>query len=336
MREIAACPVAGFHNQNCYLNSEKAADRKDRGLFLFGGNKMSVAAAYIGIILIWTTTPLAIKWSGEGAGYLFGVTGRMVIGVIIATLLLSVMGKRLQWHTKARQTYVAGGLGIYGAMMLVYWGVQFIPSGWVSIIFGLSPVITGLLAGLFLNETALTPARLLGMVLGLLGLVLVFAEGIELSHQAMLGVFAVALSTLVHSISTVWVKKIAAALPGMTITTGSLMVAVMLFLLTWFVTGASWPENVATRAASSIIYLGVVGSVLGFALYFYVLTHVQATRVSLITLITPVTALLLGTQLNDETISVQVWSGVMVITCGLIMFQWGHRLMPSPLRRGEK
>ena len=36
---------------------------------------MSVPAAYLGIVLIWGTTPLAIKWSGEGVGYLFGVTG---------------------------------------------------------------------------------------------------------------------------------------------------------------------------------------------------------------------------------------------------------------------
>ncbi len=295
---------------------------------------MSVPAAYIGVILIWTTTPLAIKWSGEGAGYLFGVTGRMVIGVILATMFLSLMGKRLMWHKKARQTYVAGGLGIYGAMMLVYWGVQFIPSGWVSIIFGLSPVITGLLASILLNETALTPSRFLGIALGFMGLVVVFAEGTELSDQGMLGVLAVALSTLVHSISTVWVKKIAAALPGMTIATGSLMVAVMLFLLTWFIVGASWPETIGTRTASSIIYLGVVGSVLGFALYFYVLTHVQATRVSLIALITPVTALILGAQLNDEIISLQVWIGVMVITSGLVVFQWGHKLVSSPSGRG--
>ena len=289
---------------------------------------MSIPAAYIGVILIWTTTPLAIKWSGESAGFLFGVTGRMVIGVVLAWLLLSLMGKRLLWHRKARQTYIAGGLGIYGAMMLVYWGVQYIPSGWVSIIFGISPVITGALATVWLNESVLTPARIGGMLLGLLGLTLVFAEGIDLSLQSTLGMTAVVLSTLIHSISTVWVKKIAAALPGMTITTGSLLVAVLLFLLTWFVTGASWPANVDERSAGAIVYLGVIGSVLGFALYFYVLSHVQATRVSLIALITPVTALLLGTFLNDEVITLQVWLGVMVISTGLLMFQWGHRLGP--------
>ncbi|MGD2120021.1 MAG: DMT family transporter [Chromatiales bacterium] len=284
---------------------------------------MSIPAAYIGVILIWTTTPLAIKWSGESAGFLFGVTGRMVIGVVLASALLYLSGKRLLWHRKARATYMAGGLGIYGAMSLVYWGVQFIPSGWVSIIFGLSPVITGVLAAIWLQESALTPTRLLGMFLGLSGLFLVFAEGVEVSLQSTLGIVAVVLSTLVHSFSTVWVKKIAAALPGMTITTGSLVVAVLLFLLTWFVTGAQWPQHLSQRSVGAIVYLGVIGSVLGFALYFYVLTHVQATRVSLITLITPVTALLLGAIFNDEVISLQVWLGVSVISLGLVVFQWG-------------
>lgn len=287
---------------------------------------MSVPAAYIGVILIWTTTPLAIKWSGEGAGFLFGVTGRMVIGVILASVLLSFLGKRLQWHKKARQTYLAGGLGIYGAMMLVYWGVQFIPSGWVSIIFGLTPVITGVLASVWLNENAITPSRIVGLLLGFAGLLIVFAQGLSVSYESSLGVAAVIMSAIVHSISTVWVKRIAAALPGMTITTGSLLVAVMLFLMTWFATGSSWPQNMDTRSAGAIVYLGVIGSVLGFALYFYVLTHVQATQVSLIALITPVTALMLGAILNDEIITLQVWLGVMVITFGLLMFQWGHRL----------
>ncbi|MET0109749.1 MAG: hypothetical protein ABW084_12685 [Candidatus Thiodiazotropha sp.] len=56
---------------------------------------MSVPAAYLGIVLIWGTTPLAIKWSGEGVGYLFGVTGRMVIGVILALLVLRMIGQPL-------------------------------------------------------------------------------------------------------------------------------------------------------------------------------------------------------------------------------------------------
>jgi len=287
---------------------------------------MSIPIAYLGVILIWTTTPLAIKWSGEGAGFLFGVTSRMVIGLVLAFLLLSIIGKRMQWHNKAKQTYLAGGIGIYGAMLFVYWGAQFIPSGWIAVVFGLSPVMTGVLAAIFLNEKLITPSRLLGMILGLVGLFLVFAEGFDLSSQATFGMIAVLMAALIQSISAVWIKKIAAALPGMTMTTGSLLVAVILFLITWFLSGASLPESINDRAAASIIYLGVIASVLGFALYFYILSNVQATKVSLITLITPVTALMLGSILNNEVISIQVWFGVLVISSGLILFQWGHKL----------
>ena len=289
---------------------------------------MSVQAAYIGVILIWTTTPLAIKWSGESAGFLFGVTGRMVIGVVLALILLHLIGKRLVWHKKARQTYLAGGLGIYGAMLLVYWGAQFIPSGWVSVIFGLSPIITGLMTTFLLDESEMTGSRKMGLLFGVAGLAMVFAEGTRVSTEVVLGMSAVVLSTMVHSFSIVWVKKIAAALPGMTITTGSLLVAVTLFLLTWFISGSQWPQNIEMRSAGAIIYLGIIGSVLGFALYFYILTHLQATRVSLIALITPVTALLLGTMVNNEVISLQIWIGVSVILTGLMLFQWGHRMRP--------
>ncbi len=51
-----------------------------------------------------------------------------------------------------------------------------------------------------------------------------------------------------------------------------------------------------------MIYLGIGGSVIGFLLCFFVLKHVEATRVALITLVTPVSALLLGRYLNNEAL----------------------------------
>ena len=94
---------------------------------------MSITAAYLGIIIIWSTTPLAIKWSGDGPGFLFGVTSRMLIGLFICLLILAFMRVRLQWHRQAVYTYLAASLGIFGSMLLVYWGAQYITSGMVSV-----------------------------------------------------------------------------------------------------------------------------------------------------------------------------------------------------------
>jgi len=45
---------------------------------------MSVPAAYLGVIIIWSTAPLAIKWSGEDTGFLLGVSRRMLIGALLS------------------------------------------------------------------------------------------------------------------------------------------------------------------------------------------------------------------------------------------------------------
>ena len=100
---------------------------------------MSIPAAYLGIVLIWATTPLAIKWSGDEGGFLLGVTLRMTIGYAICLLLLWLLRIEFPWHRQARRSYLAAGLGVFGAMLSVYWGAQYIPSGLVSVLFGVLP-----------------------------------------------------------------------------------------------------------------------------------------------------------------------------------------------------
>ena len=65
---------------------------------------MSVPAAYIAVILIWSTTPLAIQWSGVGVGYLFGITSRMILGVMVGLMVAGLFSIRLPWHASARRT----------------------------------------------------------------------------------------------------------------------------------------------------------------------------------------------------------------------------------------
>lgn len=290
---------------------------------------MSVPAAYLGIIIIWSTTPLAIKWSGEEAGFLFGVASRMLIGAAVCTLLLMVLARKLPWHREARQTYLAAGLGIYGAMMSVYWGSQYIPSGLISVIFGLTPIVTGVIAAIWLQERSLTASKLAGIFLGIVGLVIIFGTGVDLSEGAVYGIAAVLLAVILHSVSAVWVKSISARLPALEVTNGGLLIAAPLYLVTWLVFSDGWPESISTRTAMSISYLAVFGSVLGFIMYFYVLKHIEASRVALVTLLTPVLALLLGQGLNNETINPAVWLGTFCILVGMSVYQWGARLVLS-------
>jgi drug/metabolite transporter (DMT)-like permease len=283
---------------------------------------MSVPAAFAGVILIWSTTPLAIQWSSEGGGFLFAVTARMVLGLIFCLLAIRIAGIDMPWHVRARSAYLAAGSAIYGAMTLVYWGAQFVPSGWIAVLFGLSPLLTSLFSVLWLSQQRLSRSELLGLLLAIAGLAIIFAGGAEMGPHVGIGVAAVLLSTALHAASAVWVKRLSTELPALAVTGGGLSVAVPAFILTWFVFDGVWPQALPDRSRFAITYLALFGSVLGFFWYYYLLRRVTAVKVSLITLVTPVTALLLGQWLNDEAILPAVWLGTGLILAGLAMHQW--------------
>lgn len=284
---------------------------------------MSVPIAYLTVIVIWSTTPLAIKWSALGTGFAFAVTARMAIGVVLAALIVTAWRVGFPLHRKARQTYLAGGLGLFGAMSFTYWGSQFITSGLVSVLFGLAPLMTSLMAAAWLGERALAPAKVAGMLLGLGGLVIVFqAESGLGAPRALAGMAALLLAVCIYSASLVWIKRIGDDSPPLAITTGTLAVSMPLFLLVWALADGGLPQVVPARAGAAIVYLGVFGSVLGFALYYYIIKHMDTGRVALITLVTPVLALLLGILLNGEVVPLRVWLGASLIVLGLSVYQW--------------
>lgn len=284
---------------------------------------MSVPAAYLGVILIWSTTPLAIQWSAQGAGFSFAVMARMLIGLALCLLLMRATRTAFPFTPAARRLYAISGLSLFASMLLTYWGALHIPSGLISVIFGLSPLATGVFAALWLSERTLTPQRIAGLVIALTGLWAIFGQPWPGDSQATLGTLAVVAGMAVQALGLVWVKRLNLRASALAITTGSLGVAVPGFVLAWVVfDAAQLPPDPTLRAGAAIVYLGVMGSVVGFTLYYFVIKHLDAGRVALITLITPVSALLLGQTLNAEFIPARGWAGIALIGAGLSLYEW--------------
>jgi len=286
---------------------------------------VSVPISYLTVILIWSTTPLAIQWSGNEVGFQFGVAARMLIGLIALSVLLRVMKIEFPWHKNARTVYLISGLSLYVAMSFVYWAAQYIPTGWISVVFGLSPIITSVMASVILKDSHLSGTRLSGMSLGVIGLSVVFIEGISISTAAMLGVVATIISAGTQSLGAVLIKQQKPDFHPIAITAGSLVIALPLFILSCVISGG-WPETIPLKPALAILYLAIIGSTVGFPLYFYLLKKLTPERVAIITLITPITALLLGATLNGEIISSKVMLGTILILTGLTIYEYGKYL----------
>lgn len=284
----------------------------------------SVIAAYIGVILIWSTTPLGIKWSGEeGISFLFGVSSRMLIGCALALIAVAWLRLPFQRNREALWSYAISGIGIYGAMLCAYWSATYIPSGWLSVIWGTSPVFTGIFAKHWLGES-LNGYRILGLLLSLSGLATIFLHSGEISTTAGWGVTLGLGGVLVQSSTAVWLKRLDAKQHGLMMTATGLLLALPAFALTWWLMDGQTPTTIPLRAGLSILYLAVFGSLIGFSLYYFLINRIEASKLALVTLITPVTALLIGRWLNHEALTFSIYLGTGLILAGLASYQWGQ------------
>lgn len=288
---------------------------------------MKVAFAYIAVVLIWTTTPLAIKWSGE-TDWLFGVAARTALGAMIILPILYWSKTRFSFDRSAIKVYLAASIPILGGMTIMYWAAQYLPSGWIAILFALTPVMTGVLAHYLLPNSQLTKRKLFGVVLALIGLWMIFGPNLK-NHMIEMQLFAIGaalVSVLLHSFGTVQVKRLNNNISSMHVVIGALWVTVIGHLIIAPTTLFVWPEFSA-REGWTILYAASIGSVLGFLLYFYLLKNVDAMKAALIPVITPVFSLILGHFLNDEPLNATVWFGASLVILGLIIFELRFRTL---------
>lgn len=296
---------------------------------------VAILPAFAAVVLVWATTPLAIKFSAPagnpGISFYDAVAMRMLLAVPVALLLVRALGISLSWGS-AWRGYAAGALGIYGGLIPVYYASQLIPSGMISVIYGLSPILSSLMAARWLDERALTPARMIALVVALSGLLLVFRSELGLHVGSLQGLVATLASVTIFTFSGVLIKRQLQASHPLAQTAGTLVVALPLYLLTWLVKDGSLPQALPLSAMAATAYLAILGSVLSFGLYFYILQYLPLSQVALTTLVSPVLALFLGMALAGEQPPLSALAGSVLILGALVLYQLEEGLLQRQQR----
>lgn len=294
---------------------------------------MKLAAAYLTVVAIWSTTPLAMKWSMDALTITEAAGIRTAVGALICALLLAARRTPIPLDRMACLSYASAVLGIFGAMLCAFWAVRFIPTGLVSVMFGLSPLFTGVFAWPILGERALGGVRLLGVLIAMGGLATVFHSDLALGPGGATGLAAAVAGAALFSLSSVLVKRTSTGIDAIAHTTASLWCSLPFFALAWWLFDGSVPTAVSARSVGAVLYLGVFASTLGFVVFLFVLRRMTAARVALIPLITPVMALMLGAALAGEQLPPSTVLGAGLILLGLFMYEFSGRLWRRPRTR---
>lgn len=297
---------------------------------------MKVPVAYVSVVLIWSTTPLAIHWSNSSVSFIAAVTLRMLLACVLCIVILALLRRPLIKQKKDWLVFALSALGLFPNMALVYWAAQYIPSGLMSVLMGVYPFLVGIFSWLFFREKSFTPTKVFAVCLAVAGLIIVNLGQLQVGAKAALGVGAILTACILWAISSVFIKHLGAGMHPIRIGAGSMLVALPFFLLTWWITDGTVPEVMDGKSLFGIAYLVVAGSLLGHSLFFYILRECQVVTVSLITLLAPVLAVTWGALLAGESLSLQTKVGAGVILSGLVLYQGLVPLLLRKVRAGRK
>jgi drug/metabolite transporter (DMT)-like permease len=283
--------------------------------------RFRIYLSYILICTIWGSTWLVIKIGLEIIPPLFGAGLRFLIASALLLVLIKTRGVNIPWDKRAKRLYLIVALTSFSVpFALVYWGEQFIPSGLTSILFAVYPFMVALFSFMSLKDERITAVKVIGIILGFTGIVVVFSNDIGANNpNAFSGMAAILVSAVFQAFSVIVIKKMAHETHPFAITFVPMIYSSVILL-----TAAVLVEDVihiqwTTKAVLSIFYLGIFGSVVTFVSYFWLLKRVEAVLLSLTAFITPIVAIILGVFLLDERFSSKLFLGAMLVLGGIII-----------------
>jgi drug/metabolite transporter (DMT)-like permease len=282
------------------------------------------------LVLIWSSTWVAIKIGLEDSPPLLGAGVRFALAGLVLLAVAAVQGRRLRtdWML-ATVLAVAPFAFAYG---LVYWGEQYVPSGLAAVLFGILPLYTALLGSVLLHDEPLRAALLVGVMIGIGGLALAFLESVELgsADRAALGATALALAPLGAAVGSIAQKRRAAELDAVVLNGWAMLLGgVLLFAAS--AVSESWGEFAWTaESVGSIAYLAVFGSAIAFVTLTVLLREISALATSFLAMLLPFGALIFGALLYDESVTPRAVGGAVLVAAGLAIAQWSRRSRTEP------
>ncbi|NLT50996.1 MAG: EamA family transporter [Ignavibacteria bacterium] len=282
---------------------------------------LKIFLGYILICFAWGSTWLMIRIGLENMTPFLSAGVRFVVASIIVFLIMKVKKINLQKDLFSLKIYVM--LALFSFVIpfgLVYWAEQFIPSGLASILFGIYPFVVIILSYIFIKEKSTDLYQILGAVLGFIGLVIIFSDDLSFSYSnMMLGMTAVVLSAAMQGFIAVYLKKNAKKLNPLSMNLVPLFLAGILLII-FSVLFEDYLSNKFTLSAiSSILYLAVLGTVMAFTTYYWLLKRINVVILSLSAFITPIIAVLLGWIILKEKLSVVQINGSAIVLAGILI-----------------
>jgi drug/metabolite transporter (DMT)-like permease len=277
---------------------------------------------YIGLLAaFWGASYMFIKVANRA----FEPATMMMLRLLVASLIIvTVLALQRGWRRTVEEMRALGwegfALGVVNGAIpftLIAWGEKYIDSGVAAIANATMPIFVVLLAIRFKPSETVRGQRLVGFLVGLVGVAVLAGVRPEGGWWGVAGTLAVVVASVSYAVGALWGQRLIVGTSGLVLS-GASMVGGLLVLLPLGL--AQLPSAVpGWKETGSVLALAVIGTALAQIILYRVLRSDGAARVSLVTYLLPMTALIYGVLLLGEPLTWEELAGMALILGGVAL-----------------
>lgn len=267
---------------------------------------------------IWGSSFMWIKIAVQEVGPITLVAFRAIFGLLFGIVVIAVLRTKLPRTLRAwSPLFVLGLTNIAIPFFLISWGEQSIDSAVASILDATVPLFTILIAHFLLPDDKMTLPKVLGLIVGFAGIIVLMSKDMNASNNSLLGQVAVIVASLFYAISSVYARRVTEDTPGILRSAGPLVSASAVMWMGTFIFES--PVHVPQLGITwvALLFLGVVGSGIAFMMAYYLIHEIGPTRATMVTYLFPLGGVILGVTFLNEQLTWQVIAGAALIISSL-------------------
>lgn len=288
--------------------------------------------AYLNVCVFWGTTYLVIRIGvGHLPPMLFAGVRWLIAGTIM-TAFLRWRGRRLPQGKEFVHLGVVGVALLGCANGLVVFAEQWIPSGLTALLLAAIPLLMASMESMVPKGPRLNITTITGLLLGLLGVGLIFWDDIRYltDRENLIGIAAIMVGMTFWSSGSLYSKYVKVGVDPIMGASVEMIIAGIFLTTLGVLAGEVSRWSLEIRGLLSIVYLIVFGSFVGYGSYIYALSKLPLSFVATSTYINPVIALFLGWLILDEKLNILVGVATAAIIVGVFIVKQGSLNPKSP------
>ena len=285
------------------------------------------------LCLVWGTTWIFIKVGLEDLPPIGFAAARFLLSVAILLVLIRASKIPLPKTSKEwRLIALTGVLQFSINYSMVFWSEQYITSGLAALLQAMITVFGLVLAWIFLPNERITPQKIIAVLIGVTGVAVIFIDQLRIENwMAFLGCVGIVVGAYAAAQASILVKAKAGGVHPAALVFAQMICGLPAVIIYSLIReGNPLAFHWTGRAVVCVLYLSVFGTVAAFWLYYWLLSKIESTKAMMISLVTPLLAVIIGWIGLGEKLPPQTGVGGLLIIAGigLIVFR-GKRLKPQ-------